>query len=96
MEYLQNEVVHLFLPCLVFDGQTKYYEIFSWGWIRKDIQTMRRKKIRVILAFEFSSPLLTRSNNLFKDFLRIKTFFYYLMVSISVFILNDNEIKLKV
>lgn len=57
---------------------------------------MRRKKIRVILAFEFSSPLLTRSNNLFKDFLRIKTFFYYLMVSISVFILNDNEIKLNV
>lgn len=55
-----------------------------------------RKKIRVILAFEFSSPLLTRSNNLFKDFLRIKTFFYYLMVSISVFILNDNEIKLNV
>lgn len=54
------------------------------------------KKIRVILAFEFSSPLLTRSNNLFKDFLRIKTFFYYLMVSISVFILNDNEIKLNV
>lgn len=54
------------------------------------------KKIRVILAFEFSSPLLTRSNNLIKDFLRIKTFFYYLMVFISVFILNDNEIKLNV
>lgn len=47
------------------------------------------KKIRVILVFEFSSPLLarsTRSNNLFKDFIRIKTFVYYMMVFISVFI----------
>lgn len=57
---------------------------------------MWRKKICVILVFEFLLLFLIWLNNLFKDFFRIKIFFYYLMVFISVFILNDNEIKLKV
>lgn len=54
------------------------------------------KKICVIFVFEFLLLFLIWLNNLFKDFFRIKIFFYYLMVFVSVFILNDNEIKLNV
>lgn len=57
---------------------------------------MWEKKICVILMFEFLLLFLIWLNNLFKDFFRIKIFVYYLVVFISVFILNDNEIKLKV
>lgn len=48
----------------------------------------REKKISVILAFEFSQPLLTRStraNNIIKDMIRINTLIYYLLTFICVF-----------
>lgn len=87
MEYLKNLVIHLFLPYFVLlDKQNIMKDSLGVGFGRTSKPC--EKKISVILAFEFSKPLLTRStraNNIFKDMIRINRLIYYLLPFICVF-----------
>lgn len=72
----------------LLDKQNIMKDSLEVGFGRTSKPCERRKKISVILAFEFSQPLLTRStraNNIIKDMIRINTLIYYLLTFICVF-----------